>query len=88
MAECRHEAFEATVAVARLEDVGKFMAEVRVQCSQCKSPFQFLGLEPGMDLNGARVSIDGLEANLAVAPQGSVPNPLQRLAHGKERFDA
>jgi hypothetical protein len=85
---CKHEEFAASVAVARLEDSGRFMAEVRVTCRQCGTPFQFLGLAPGLNMRGATVSIDGLEANIAIAPQGSVPNPLQAMTQNTERFDA
>lgn len=84
---CAHEDFHAIVRVARLEDTGAFMAEITVKCTQCGSPFQFLGLEPGLDTQGARVSIDGLEARIAISPQGARPSPLQRMAFGVERFD-
>lgn len=84
---CKHMNFSASVGVARLEDTGGFMAEIRVQCSECGLPFQFLGLEPGIDMQGARVSIDGLEANIAIVPQGARPSPLQRMAYNINRFD-
>jgi len=74
--------FSAAVKVARLEDSGQFMAEVRVKCDECGLPFQFLGLEPGIDLQGARVSVDGLEASLAICPQGKQPSPLDRIVTG------
>ena len=76
---CKHEDFAANVAVARLEDSGRFMAEITVKCAQCGKPFQFLGLEPGLDLNGARVSLDGLEANIAISPQGTRAAPIHGL---------
>jgi hypothetical protein len=82
---CKHMNFGASVAVARLEDTGRFMAEVTVKCEDCGEPFQFLGLEPGLDMQGARVSIDGLEANMAIAPNSQVMSPFQRMtvaAHG------
>lgn len=77
---CKHMNFSAQVNVARLEDTGRFMAEITIRCSECDRPFQFLGLEPGIDTDGARVSIDGLEANIAISPQGVRPSPLGRLA--------
>ncbi|POR42523.1 hypothetical protein [Methylobacterium sp. V23] len=88
MTACKHENFAAAVRVARLEDSGRFMAEIRISCTACGAPFQFLGLEPGLDLQGARVSIDGLEANIAIAPEGTQPSPLQRMVHGVQGFDA
>lgn len=88
MTACKHENFAANVKVARLEDSGRFMAEIRISCTECGAPFQFLGLEPGLDLQGARVSIDGLEANIAIAPEGTQPSPLQQMVHGVRGFDA
>lgn len=85
--DCQHKAFHSEVIVARFKDSGRFLAEVTIRCSQCGTPFQFLGLEPGVDTGGARVSIDGLEARIAICPQGTVPNPLQRLAYNIKRFD-
>lgn len=84
---CVHMNFAATVGVARLEDnpggaITGFNAEIRVHCADCGQKFQFLGLEPGMDTQGARCSMDGLEARIAISPEGSRPNPLQRMAYG------
>lgn len=76
---CKHMNFEASVEVARIEDKGRFMAEVRIKCTDCGTPMQFMGLKPGFDLNGATVSLDGLEANIGIHPQGQQPNPLQKL---------
>lgn len=85
---CTHHNFDAAVKVARLEDSGRFMAEVTIHCVDCKTPFQFMGLEPGVDLDGARVSIDGLEANIAICPQGAKPSPMQRMAFNITGFSA
>jgi hypothetical protein len=79
MSMCKHEAFDALVAVALIEDKGRFMAEVRVSCRDCGTPMQFMGLEPGLNYNGATVSLDGLEARIGIHPQGQRPNPLQAL---------
>lgn len=84
---CAHKDFHAEVHVIRLEDTGGFMAEITVKCTQCGIPFQFRGLEPGLDTHGARVSIDGLEARIAICPQGSRPSPLQRMAFNVNKFE-
>lgn len=76
---CKHMNFYASVKVIRMEDSGQFMADVSIQCEDCKIPMQFLGLEPGLNLHGATVSIDGLEARLAICPEGARPNPIQKL---------
>jgi len=84
---CDHLNFSAEVGVHRLATkeggpITSYMAEIRVKCAECGRPFQFHGLEPGIDLAGARVSLDGLEANIAISPAGTKPNPFQRLAFG------
>lgn len=81
---CEHKDFNAKVAVNRLEDSGKFNADVAISCSQCGLPFQFLGLTAGLNLSGAAVSIDGLEARLAICPQGAQQSPIQQMMHGKQ----
>lgn len=70
--ECKHEDFIANVRVERLEDIGKFAADVTVKCSQCGQPFKFLGLPGGSLMDGASVSMDGTEARLAIAPQAAM----------------
>ncbi|MGZ5988752.1 MAG: hypothetical protein ACXWLZ_06860 [Rhizomicrobium sp.] len=87
MKNCEHHNFHAKVGVARLEDTKQFMAEITVHCTDCGTKFQFLGLEPGIDTQGARVSIDGLEANIAICPEGARPSPLQRMAFNVNKFD-
>ena len=84
---CVHMNFSASVGVARLEDkpggaITGFNAEIRIQCADCGKKFQFLGLEPGYDSQGARRSLDGLEANIGICPEGTRPNHLQRMAYG------
>jgi hypothetical protein len=73
---CRHPNFTASVNVNRLEDCGRFTAEVTISCQECGVPMKFLGLGLGLDLNGAAVSPDGTEARLAIAPQGEVVPPI------------
>lgn len=76
---CKHLKFAADVRVARIEDIGRFVAEIRVSCTDCGKPFQFQGLAVGMNYNGATVSLDGLEAHLPIFPDGQQPNPMQSL---------
>lgn len=91
MAErCRHMSFAAKVQVARLEDVGRFMAEIRINCAECGKPFEFQGLQPGVDTGGARCSVDQQEALIAIAPAGAKPNHLRRIVanlHGGGHVD-
>ena len=73
---CEHKDFEASVAISRLEDIGRFAANVRVHCNECGVPFQFIGLPCGLNLEGAAVSVDGTEARLAIAPRGQAQPAL------------
>lgn len=79
---CEHKSFECNVNVNRIEDIGRFQADVTVKCTDCGTPFRFIGLPTGLDLNGAAVSIDGTEARLAIAPRGEVQTPLDPDAVG------
>lgn len=74
---CEHKDFAAEVDVHRLEDSGRFQADVRIKCTECGLPFRFIGLPAGLDLNGAAVSPDGTEARLAIGPKGEVMNALE-----------
>lgn len=76
---CQHRDFSSDVKVAVLEDSGRYIAEIRITCTGCGTPMQFMGLEPGLNLDGATCSLDGLEANIGIHPQGQRPNPMQKL---------
>lgn len=76
---CNHINFKANVSVYRLENVGKFNAEIRINCADCEIPMQFLGLDPGVNLNGANVSLDGQEARIAISPSDITPSPLIKM---------
>lgn len=56
--------------ISCFEDSKRLMLEISVRCETCKKPFVFVGLPPGLNLNGATVSVDGLTANMALAPEG------------------
>ena len=68
---CNHSQFEANVNVKRLTDkdeVTGYLAEVKIKCAQCGTQFAFKGLPMGLDLYGATVDPDRLQANLAIEP--------------------
>lgn len=68
--KCVHESFDALVAVNRLEDSGRFMADISIVCRDCGVSMVFLGLPRGVDLNGAATSPFGTELRAAVHPRG------------------
>lgn len=85
MDKCEHQIFRGNVRVGRLTGEGSdvptaYTAELTIKCAECGRDFQFLGLPAGVNLSGATMSIDGLEARLAIAPVGDVPSPLDKLA--------
>ncbi len=71
---CKHEQFECHCAVARLEDSGRFQADIKIHCVQCGEPFRFLGFPAGLDMNGAAVSADGTELRAAIGTAETVAN--------------
>lgn len=68
---CAHKDFSAWVNVFRLEDTGRFSADIRIKCSECDEPFRFLGVPGGLSPYEPRVSIDGLELRAPIEPQGT-----------------
>lgn len=73
---CEHKNFEATVDVNRVEDIGRFTADVRIRCTECNTPMKFLGLPLGLDYNSATVNFDGTEARMGIAPAGEAVPPV------------
>lgn len=65
---CKHERFEARVAINRMIDTGRFMADVTVKCADCHEPFHFIGVDMGLSMLTPRVSVDGLELRAPIAP--------------------
>lgn len=67
--DCTHPNFFANVKVCRLEDSGKFIAEVRIHCTDCNEPFRFVGVTAGLRFDAPTVSIDGLELHAPIEPE-------------------
>lgn len=68
---CEHKDFRALVKVNRLEDTGRFSADITVWCAACAEPFRFLGVKAGSSPYEPMVSIDGLELRAPLEPQGT-----------------
>lgn len=77
MSKCKHEIFDCECTVNRIEDTGRFNMDVRVKCIQCGTPFRFIGLPAGLDMNGAATSVDATEGRFAIAPNGEVISELE-----------
>lgn len=70
---CLHSEFYANANVIRLTDhpenpADRFALDLRVHCTECGTPFRFIGLPGGSNFEGATVSADGYEARLSIRP--------------------
>lgn len=79
MSDCGHNAFEATTEVHRITDgddgpVRNFVAEVRFRCTQCDTPFHFVGPDAGFSFTKPTVSVGALTLHVPIAP-GEAPLP-------------
>lgn len=77
--ECQHESFEALTKVGRLTDgdggpVRNFVAEIQVRCTQCDTPFHFVGPDAGFSFTKPTVSVGALTLHAPIAP-GEAPLP-------------
>ena len=70
MSDCTHPDFDVFATINRIEDTGRFNADIQIVCAKCKKKFRFIGLPMGLDMNGAAVSPDGTEGRFAIHPVG------------------
>lgn len=73
MSDCKHENFNATVRVNRVErepeEVGGFCADIRITCVSCQQPFVFLGVgRVGLSFEQPMTNVDGTELRQPIAP--------------------
>lgn len=74
---CVHENFTAHVSVGRLSEldggpITHYVAEIRVECSACGTPFDFIGAPHGIDPNAPTMSLDRTELVAPIEPHGTV----------------
>lgn len=69
---CEHLHFEGRIDVNRMEDSGAFIVDLRVNCADCKQPFEFVGFPPGLSFGQPMTSLDNCELHLPIVPRGSV----------------
>ncbi len=69
---CKHEnKFSVDVRVNRLEDTGAFIADIRIYCADCKTPFIFGGVDAGLSGERPMASINGQELHVPIQPKDS-----------------
>lgn len=65
---CAHMNFSAMVKVARLEDTGRFYADVTVACAECALPFHFITPDYGLRNDRPAASPDATELRCPIGP--------------------
>lgn len=79
--ECPHMSFAAMVEVARLEDVGRFCADITIKCADCGQPFRFICQDAGYSPDRPTVNVDGTVLNAPIEPE------LVKVLHTSLRYD-
>lgn len=74
MDKCTHQNFDASVTVNRIENTGQFMAEVYIECHDCKEPFHFVGVDYGVSFQRPMINVLGTELSAPIMP-GKIPVP-------------
>lgn len=72
--DCAHEDFDSEVTINRLADQTPmvFMADVKIRCRTCGSPFRFKGLPGGMNFERPMCSPEAHEARLPIEPSSEL----------------
>ena len=78
---CGHKDFEAEVNCIRINateggDIIAYAAEVKVRCRNCHIRFRFLGLPIGVLPKGPASDPTGMEARLAMLPDGHMTSMM------------
>lgn len=72
MAKCEHKNFKSNVKVGRLtNEEGKvtgYHASVEIHCTECMTPFQFMGLPLGINPSYPTTDIEGIELRQPIKP--------------------
>lgn len=97
-ADCAHENFRCYADVNRIqkselepETIVCFTLDLKIFCTECGQPLEFVGLPLGMSYYRPTTSIDGLEARIPmVVPGHKVPEGLASFgvtAHIADQVD-
>jgi hypothetical protein len=72
--KCNHDHFQIECTVDRIEDVDPitFYANIRIRCTECETPFHFIGLPYGLAPTEPRLEVGGLECRMPIGP-GQLP---------------
>ena len=82
---CNHDKFKGNFDVTKLETDGKLtgniMADIRIECADCKQPFRFMGTRIGMSFREPMANPTREELRAPIEPSdGSIGNtPGEKL---------
>ncbi len=77
MAECKHDTeTAAAVQLHFIEDINRYMADVKIECVTCGKKFRFVGMPMGVNYDLPHCSPDGFEARLPITPEDQTPAPI------------
>lgn len=65
---CSHSNFVCSANVARLEDIAAFSVDIQIKCTDCGTPFTFIGVPGGWSMNQPMVSPCGMELRCPIQP--------------------
>lgn len=94
--KCKHMNFRADVAVNRLtaseddsDTIVGYSADIKIRCTECDTPFEFIGLGVGMMPTEPMCSFNFQEARMPIKPKGeNMPMDLAgfklRIVDGEE----
>lgn len=90
MSDCAHSKIGSEIKI-RQED-GRRWAEVRLVCADCREPFRFSGVRPGMHTDWPTTTVDGQTVRLPIEPATGTPSRLRchecaRFLFGRPRYD-
>jgi hypothetical protein len=69
--KCEHKNFHANVMVNRIEDIGRFTADITIRCIDCNLPFEFVGVdECGLSYEHPTVNPSAQELRVPIKPKG------------------
>lgn len=72
MTDCAHPDFATEVGVHRLTESGdcvrNFVAEIKIRCTACGLPFQFLGAPTGFGFRYPTVDVPATTLHAPIAP--------------------
>jgi hypothetical protein len=90
---CVHKNFQVVANISRCtrsdddQTVVAYYCELRVKCTDCTKPFEFIGLPMGMGPSEPRCSVDAQEARMPIKPFGETM-PIDVTGYGVHFYEA